>query len=390
MNTAYQTRIEAVKRYNSGEKPAVICKSLGKARSWFFFWVKRYNPKDENWFKDQSRANRTIHNKTDKEIETLICNIRKKLFATKYSQIGAFSIQWELKKMGLKKLPPIWTINRILKRQNLLKKSMFFEKQGRVYPSIKAAGPNILHQFDLIGPRYLGKGIKNRFYAFNIIDSFSNYVSTNPYPGKKDDYIIDFMLKAWSVMGTPAFLQVDNELSFKGSNRHPRTFGKLIKLCLYFGVEITFVPEAEPWRQGVIEKFNDIYDKLFFRKQVFDDFSHLEKESPIFEDFHNRKHFYSKLKGKTPGMVHVTPRAMISSRLKKQLSNEIPFKNGKVSFVRLTNAEGKIRFFTETFLVDKRLVHEYVKGTIVTRNNQLKFYYHNKLVKTILYTVNKY
>ena len=363
---------------------------MNKGKSWFFFWINKYNPKDENWFKDQSKANKTVKNKTSKKIETLICNVRKKLSETKYSQIGILNIQWELKKLGVKKIPKPWTINRIIKRNNLIKQTKLFERRNKLYPNIEAASPNILHEFDLIGPRYLGKGLDNRFYAFNIMDCLSNYYRTEVYPGKSDEHVIAFILSAWSVMGVPIFLQVDNGMSFKGSNRYPRTFGKLIKLCLYFGVEIVFIPESEPWRQGVIEKFNNIYDKMFFRKQVFKDFYHLRIESKVFEKFHNKNHRYSKTGGKTPERTHKRSGVKISPKLIKSLRRRIPFKNGKVSFIRLTNAKGEVRYFTEWFLVDKRLVHEYVKGTIFTKSNLLKFYYCNKLVKTVLYTTNKY
>ena len=236
----------------------------------------------------------------------------------------------------------------------------------------------------------LFRSIGNRFYAFNIIDCLSNYYCTDVYPGKNDDYVIDFIIGAWSVMGIPLYLQVDNELSFKGSNRHPRTFGKLIKLCLYFGVEIVFVPESEPWRQGVIESFNNVYDKVFFRKQTFKDFDHLRKEAKVFGRFHNKNHRYTKIRGDTPENAHKRTGIKISQKLAKSLKRQIPFKNGKVSFMRLTNAKGEVRFFTEWFLVDTRLVHEYVKGTIFTKSNQLKFYYCNKLVKVLPYITNKY
>jgi len=43
----------------------------------------------------------------------------------------------------------------------------------------------------------------------------------------------------------------------------------------------------------------------------------------------------------------------------------IPFKDGIVSFIKLTDEKGGIRFFTETFKVEKDLPNEYVKGTIL-------------------------
>lgn len=390
MEEEYQKRIDAVKRYLSGEKPSNIYKPLGKPKQWLWFWLNRYNPKDENWYKDKPKAPKLSPNKTPKEIETLVCSARDKLVKTKYAQIGALAIQWELKKLGIQQIPLIRTIDRILKRNNLVKEPEIYEKRNKLYPWIRVTLPNIVHQLDLIGPRYIGKGKANKFFSFNLIDVFSNAARIKPYKGKRDIFATDFLVSAWQILGIPKYLQLDNELSFKGSNRHPRTFGDVIKLCLYLGVEPIFVPEAEPWRQGVIERFNDVYDKTFFRRQHFDNFEHLSKESSIFDTFHNQNHRYGKLKGKTPWLVHTSVTRKVLPKSFNLHKRYIPFKNGKVSFIRLTDEKGNIRFFTETFKVDKDLPHEYVKGTIFTRPNLLKFYYDERIVKIYKYNVNKH
>lgn len=85
------------------------------------------------------------------------------------------------------------------------------------------------------------------------------------FPSKRDIDIVQAMVAGWQRLGIPQFLQVDNELSFRGSNRYPHSFGLLIRLCLYLQVEIVFIPPGEPWRNGIVERFNDVYDKLFFR-----------------------------------------------------------------------------------------------------------------------------
>jgi len=54
-------------------------------------------------------------------MEQLIIQIRKKLENTKYAQIGAGTIAWELTKLDIEP-PPVWTIDRVLKRNHLTKK----------------------------------------------------------------------------------------------------------------------------------------------------------------------------------------------------------------------------------------------------------------------------
>jgi hypothetical protein len=66
-----------------------------------------------------------------------------------------------------------------------------------------------------------------------------------------------------------------------------------------------------------------------------------------------------------------------------------PFRDGRVSLVRLTDAQGRVRFFSESFLVDPTLVHEYVTGTIFTRPGLLKFSCHGRVLKVYKYAVTK-
>jgi hypothetical protein len=101
-------------------------------------------------------------------------------------------------------------------------------------------------------------------------------------------------------MGIPQNLQVDNELSFYGSPTHPRGMGPLIRLCLHRGVEPWFIPMAEPWRNGVVEKFNDHHQQCFLGKIPMATEGDLLAESLAFEQRHNRSYRYSKIGGKTP------------------------------------------------------------------------------------------
>jgi len=390
MEDKHAIRIKAIQRYLTGERPvAKIYRSLQRNKQWFYFWLKRYEPNDEQWYKDRPRCNKIIHNRTEGKTEQIVCAIRAKLTATKYAQIGAMAIQWEMQKLGVRSLP-VWTINRIIRRHHLVRKSPTYEKRNTHYPLVPVTTPHCFHQMDLVGPRYIGQSPSHRFYSCNIIDTYSNAVGINPCSGKKDIYINASLVSAWQTLGIPQYLQIDNELSYKGSNRYPRTLGRVLKLCLYLGVEVIFIPEGEPWRQGVIEKFNDVYDKMFFRSQRFRTLLHLHKESRNFEHFHNHHHRYSKLKGKTPWTVHQSVQKRTFPKTFKEHEYDIPFTHGKISFVRLTNKDGKIRFFTETFMVDTCLVHEYVKGTIYTNPGVLRLYYNNKTIKTYRYKVNLY
>ena len=96
--------------------------------------------------------------------------------------------------------------------------------KGVEYPYFREAlDCNNIHQMDLVGPRYI-KG-DGRFYSLNVIDLYSHRVCIESQRTKADNQVASSLLKCWQTMGMPDFLQFDNELSFRGSNRYPRSLG---------------------------------------------------------------------------------------------------------------------------------------------------------------------
>ncbi|MGH7929194.1 MAG: integrase core domain-containing protein, partial [Candidatus Binatia bacterium] len=324
--------------------------------------------------------------RTPPAIAQLVCSIRKRLVTSKYAQKGAVAIQWQLEQLRVRPLPGIWTINRILKREGLLAKPTY-QPRSTPYPAFRPTHSNMVHQLDLVGPRYLKS--KERFYGIHLIDAFSNAVALSALPSKRDTDIVEAVVAGWQRLGIPDVLQVDNELSFRGSNRYPHSFGLLIRLCLYLKVEMVFIPPGEPWRNGIVEKFNDVYDKMFFRRQPFISLAQLQTELRRFESFHNRSHRYAKLAQRTPHSVHKAksgrrlPRSFVLHR------KSLRWHEGKISFIRLTDRTGAVHFFSERFGVARGLVNEYVKGTIFTKQNLLKFFHQDKVIKVYRYKVTK-
>jgi hypothetical protein len=87
--------------------------------------------------------------------------------------------------------------------------------------------------------------------------------------------------------------------------------GPLIRLCLLSGVHLWFIPPAEPWRNGMVEKFNDHYRQKFLDKIPMASMPQFREASLAYEDKHNSTYRYSKLNGKTP----LTALARLRTRL---------------------------------------------------------------------------
>ncbi len=187
-------------------------------------------------------------------------------------------------------------------------------------------------------------------------------------------------------MGLPDFLQLDNELSFRGSNRYPRSLGLILRLCLYYGVQPVFIPIGEPWRNGEIERFNDTYDKKFFRRQWFSSYAMLKRQSKNFQSFHNRHHRYSCLKGKTPlEVIAAEEFRPITLGPNTRLPDIDYIPDGQVSLIRFVRSDRKLDIFGEKFEVSKDLVYSYVRAVIVTKIHALQLYLDDELVETLEY-----
>jgi len=219
-----------------------------------------------------------------------------------------------------------------------------------------------------------------------VIDLYSHQAYIESQRSKEDRSVASSLLRCWKTIGVPDFLQLDNELSFRGSNRHPRSPGLVIRLCLYFDVQPVFIPVGEPWRNGVIEKFNDTYNKKFFRRQWFSSYAFLKRQSKNFQRFHNAHHRYSCLKGKTP-MATIKAanykQTTLGPNTKLPKLDYVP--DGNITLIRFIRSNRILDIFGEKFLLSKELIYSYVKAVIVTEIGLLQVYLGDELVDTFDY-----
>ena len=218
------------------------------------------------------------------------------------------------------------------------------------------------------------------------MDLLSHQVYIESQRTKEDRQIASSLLRCWKAIGLPDFLQLDNALSFRGSNRHPRSPGLVIRLCLYFGVQPVFIPIGEPWRNGAIEKFNDTYNKKFFRRQWFASYSMLKRQSKSFQRFHNKHHRYSCLKGKTPlEVIHKDEFKPITIGGNTKLPDFDTVPDGNIILILFIRSNRLLDIFGEKFKVSKSLVYSYVKAVIVTSIGSLQIYLGDELVDKMDY-----
>ena len=360
-----------MKRHTAGEKVSNICENMEYSRTWFYKWKKRFDSGKSNWFKEKSKAPKNPDKISD-DLENLIIKIRLELMDKEFAHYGPKSIQLEIRRLEIKP-PSISTIKRVIKDNDLVQKNTKYKKKGTPYPDAltTAIGPNSIHQVDFWGQKNItGDG---RFYCLNIMDVYTRRVITYPARRKRTQEAVKGITKAWDHLGLPDYMQFDNALQFRGSNRYPRSFGKVIRLCLVNGIQPIFIPVSEPWRNGYIEKFNDTLNKKFFRAIKFDNYPHMCNKLKSFTTYHNNKYRYSPLGDNTPEEIYERD-CLNSSKLKYKIPNNPEIENGEIHVIRLIRSNLKLNIFSETFDMPKKLEYEYVVATICTDSHMIRVY----------------
>jgi len=372
--TIKQKRLKAVQWFLNGEEPEDICASLGCSRSWLYKWVSRHTHDDPTWCNDQSRRPLLSPYRTPAEIEDIVEMVRLSLY-NKGLFCGNQAIRWEMEDMEIKPLPSLSTIGRILRRRELThRRTGKYEPKGKQYPELPALMPNQTHQLDLVGPCYLAGPI--RFYSLHVVDAAINRCGVEPMPSKKAQSVLDAVYAVWRRMGIPENLQADNELAFYGSPTHPRGMGPLIRLCLLYGVNLWFIPPSEPWRNGIVEKFNDHYQQKFLAKVTMASMPELRQESLDFEQRHNSAYRYSKLKGKTPlkALALMEKKLIFPKKINPPRQPLEKPEEGCYHLVRFVRSNCRLSIFGEIFTVPPETQYEYVVATIDVKEQKLKIF----------------
>jgi len=221
---------------------------------------------------------------------------------------------------------------------------------------------------DLVGPKYLAGGF--RFYILDIIDTENHYAGVYPLKDKSSKSIAGALINFWTTYSMPDYLQMDNELSFRGSNRYPRSLGLVLRLALSLGITPIFIPPAEPWRNGIIEKFNHNMLRYFFSTQRFSTLNDIEQKAREFSDFHNQNHRYSSQGGKTPNML--VDKSNIYKLINRiNIDKPIPLVEGRIIFIRFIRSDNVLKILNSKFHVNKQLSYTYVIAEIIVEKHVL-------------------
>lgn len=366
-------RQEAVRRRLAGESPTEIAEALGRTTRWVRKWVARHdeNGGTDDWARDRSRAPLHSPAKLDDQTRELILAARERLVANPRAQYGALAIQWELRRVGVRDIPPSWTIERVLSRAGLTRprrRPAGYVSKNVPYPKPVDVEPGTTHQVDMIGPRHLFGAAQ--FHALNLVDVGSHLAGNDIITELRPPLLAQSLAGIWGRVGVPSVAQFDNHANFRGGIQPAwQYFSPIVATCLDLGVTPRFIPLREPWRNGVVEHFNDVWDKSFFRTEVFNSIDHLRVENDAFIEFHNTHHRYSAHAGASPNQIWD---GLLRNPLEAgyQPPTRLPAK-GRIEVVRFIRSNRSVDLFGKRIRVAEDQTHQYVTAIIKVRTKKV-------------------
>lgn len=386
---AERDRRRAIERYRQGETPTAICSSMGYTLPWFYKWRSRFEAGDPAWYRSALRRPGRSPRLTSVEIETAVQLVRGAL-VKENRFYGDQAIRWEMEDAGIRPLPSLRTINRIVARAGLTRRREGpYKPKGTAYPKLKGERPGEAHQTDFIGPLYLRGGF--RYHVLNSVDLATGRCASEPILMKTAQLTLDAFWASWIRMGMPRHQQVDNAMSFYGSPRHPRGMGPLIRMSLMLGIEVWFIPMGEPWRNGVVEKFNDHWQDRFIRRIELTSENDLRAQNLAFEARHNGRYRYSKLGGKTPAEAL----RVSGCELRFPSEDRAPKhplqkpETGRYHLIRFVRGTGTLNVFGEMFPAPPQAMYEYVRLTIDVEHQRLGVFLNDEQIDEHRYQITR-
>jgi putative transposase len=385
------SRRHAIRLTLKGRRPGEILKRIPRSRVWLSKWQRRYEEQGWAGLESASRRPHTSPYAYPTGTRLLVVNLRRRLARRAIGLVGARAVRQEiLKGRLLRTIPCAATIKHWLKAAGLTQ-SLPRTPQQSYYPEPHFAPETVLHLRDWTA-RYLAGGQK--VFAFHTLDAQTRGLTETLSSQKTTASVIAHGLEVWQHLGVPDFLQLDNDSAFTGGEKPPRHFGPFVRLCLYLGMEVLFIPPGEPKRNGLVEALHGLWAASFWERNHFRSFAEVVRKGRQFTDWYDHQYYPPVLAGLTPAQAHRRGhRARLPKAQARCLAQPLPVTAGRVHFIRRVSPAGALRLLGEPWRVGKSLAGDYVWATVVTHAHRLEIYHRRsprgtaRLVKTFAYPI---
>jgi hypothetical protein len=284
---------------------------------------------------------------------------------------GAEAIYNELAELGIRPIPCVRTIHRILVRRKLLtRKRRDRSRKGAPLPCPIADKQNDVHQVDFIVGHYLAS--HRPVVIFNRKDGATGLVAGCEEPDRRVQRVLAFLTKDWRRHGIPRFLQMDNDMSLTGGRMHPRSLGQLVRLCLACRVIPVFTPERRPASNAAVERYNGLWQEKVWQRYRFRTLVQLQEHSRAFQEAYNA-YLRRRLIRQGQGACLETCGRSLPKRLR--FRHPLPLCRGQIWFIRSLDEDGTIQVLNEPVQLSKQYAHQFVRVVIRTGPQTLSVYW---------------
>jgi len=366
-----------------------ILEKVQRSRAWLSKWRKRFEQQGASGLCSHSRRPYHTPSAFAPRIVRLIVQTRRRLDKQKVGLSGACAIRRELRKVLGKHTPSLTTINRVLRTHNLV--TTLTEAPPAYFPKPLTTVNGTLHAMDWTC-RYLEAGPK--VYAFHTLNLRTRACTQTIAADKNGVTVIRHGCHTWKTLGIPRFLQLDNDAAFCGGYKTPRIFGQFVRLCLYLGIELIFLPVAEPECNGEVEELNGLWAHAFWKRRRFSSFKQVCRVSPAFVHWYMTNYAPPLLGNVTPAQAQRRePKQCLTATQMVRLPDALPITAGHIHFIRKVKPNGSVSVFNETWQASKRLAGKYVWVTLFTHCRRLEIWYQRSaqhdwhLIKTFAYDI---
>ena len=387
-----QLRRRAVRLFLQGKRPCEILTLIPRSRQWLYKWLRRFEQGSWQALRSLPRRPQNSKNRYPNSARSLVLNLRRKFQRQSVGLTGARQLRRQIIRLRLlRSVPSETTIKRWLKEEGLTSRPVT-SSTNPYYPQLHPKG-FVLQIMDW-AMRYLEGGEKA--YVFHTIDAESCALSQTITDNKRTQSLIAHTLTAFQEIGLPDFLQIDNDSAFNGGNKTPRRIGQFVRFCLYFGIELIFIPPAEPKRNHLVDNINYLWARSFFERDHFASLKLLVERSPRFTQWYSEEYFPPRLEGLTVAEAkRKFKRRRLTRKEVKKVPESLPITAGRLHFIRRVRAEGEISLLGESFKVSKRFANKYIWATITTDKKRLDIYYKSsepspaRLIKSYNYEIGE-
>ena len=158
-----------------------------------------------------------------------------------------------------------------------------------------------------------------------------------------------------------------------------------MRTALDLDVTPRFIPVGEPWRNGVVERFNQKVERTLLT-QEHKDFDSLIRHSAEFMEVHNKEHHYSTMNHRTPVQMDLEtflPGNPLAKDYEIKQRPEIDLWNlNEITFIRLVRSDCLINVLNTSVEVKPELMHTYVEATVCINDHCLQIRQDGRLWQT--------